>query len=162
MDQPHSTLLQGSLQGSLLLGSVFLKTSADLQRRTLGSVLTRMWLPVCSWEPSDHFWDRSGVSGTPFCTVFAKLHMVSCAAAGFVAPPSLGICSFGATHRDLSLLFLAFWVLLQGPDTEVLGKSASDLRLSLILHSIQSWVTCLKLLRPYLPCSGVRVHAVES
>lgn len=54
LDQPHSTSLQGSLQGSLLLGSVFLKTSARLQTKTL-TVFMRMWLPSCSCEPAGAF-----------------------------------------------------------------------------------------------------------
>lgn len=48
LDQPCSTSLQGSLQGSLLLGSVFLKTSGRVQNRTLAVF-------SCSCEPAGAF-----------------------------------------------------------------------------------------------------------
>lgn len=133
---PRAPCLKALCRGHFCLGQFFLKTSTHLQRKTAGSVSSRM--PSCSWEPERCFWERRDIAITPFSTVLARLQVVSCTAAGFVVPPSLSIHSSGSTRRDVFLLLLAFWISLKGPDAGALGHSASDLRLGLNYPALSS------------------------
>lgn len=81
--------------------SSFLKNSAQLQRKTPGSVPSRTHR--CCWEPEGCLWERSEIE--------SHLSLLCLHRGWFYCTPSFSILPSASTCRDI-WLFLTFWISL--------------------------------------------------